>query len=92
MIIEKPWGHEEILEKNEHYVIKRLFVKKGHRLSKQYHNIKTETWIYPDGKIVHIPPKTVHRLEAKDEDVDILEVSTTELDDIVRLEDDYGRN
>ena len=38
----------------------------------------------------HIRPKTVHRMTAL-EDCDIMEVSTTELDDVVRLEDRYGR-
>jgi len=38
----------------------------------------------------HIPPETRHRLTAV-EDADILEVSTPELDDVVRLEDRYGR-
>ena len=35
-------------------------------------------------------PGTVHRIRAL-EDTQILEVSTPHLDDIVRLEDDYGR-
>src|SRR5262249_34864849 len=38
----------------------------------------------------HIPPGTRHRLTAI-EDVDVLEVSSPELDDVVRLEDRYGR-
>lgn len=38
----------------------------------------------------HIPPGTVHRLEAV-VDSDFFEVSTTQLDDVVRLEDRYGR-
>jgi mannose-6-phosphate isomerase-like protein (cupin superfamily) len=38
----------------------------------------------------HIPPGTRHRVRAL-EDTDILEVSTPELDDVVRLEDVYGR-
>ncbi len=42
------------------------------------------------GDKVHITPKTVHRMTAL-EDCDILEVSTPELDDVVRLEDRYGR-
>jgi mannose-6-phosphate isomerase len=42
------------------------------------------------GDRAHIPPKTVHRLSAI-EDCDIFEVSTPELDDVVRLEDRYGR-
>jgi mannose-6-phosphate isomerase-like protein (cupin superfamily) len=38
----------------------------------------------------HLPPGTRHRVTAL-EDTDILEVSTPELDDVVRLEDRYGR-
>ena len=39
---------------------------------------------------VDIAPGTAHRVVAV-EDSEIVEVSTTELDDVVRLEDDYGR-
>lgn len=42
------------------------------------------------GVSVHIPPGAIHRMIALD-DCDILEVSTPELDDVVRLEDRYGR-
>jgi mannose-6-phosphate isomerase len=42
------------------------------------------------GERVHITPKTIHRMTAI-EDCDIFEVSTPELDDVVRLEDRYGR-
>ncbi len=42
------------------------------------------------GDRVHVAPKTVHRMTAV-EDCDIFEVSTPELDDVVRLEDRYGR-
>jgi len=42
------------------------------------------------GECLHIPPGTVHRVTAI-EDADIFEVSTPELDDVVRLEDRYGR-
>jgi quercetin dioxygenase-like cupin family protein len=42
------------------------------------------------GDSFHVTPKTVHRMTAI-EDCDILEVSTPELDDVVRLEDRYGR-
>ena len=38
----------------------------------------------------HCLPKTVHRMVAVT-DVDVIEVSTPELDDVVRLEDAYGR-
>jgi len=42
------------------------------------------------GACFHFVPGTVHRLTAV-EDTTIVEVSTPELDDVVRLEDAYGR-
>jgi quercetin dioxygenase-like cupin family protein len=42
------------------------------------------------GEAVHVTPKTVHRMTAIEES-DIFEVSTPELQDVVRLEDRYGR-
>ncbi|MBI5501161.1 MAG: cupin [Deltaproteobacteria bacterium] len=43
-----------------------------------------------EGDVFHIPPLTVHRFVAV-ESCDLIEVSTPELDDVVRLEDEYGR-
>ncbi len=108
---EKPWGYELLLAHTPKYAGKVIFVKKGHRLSLQYHEKKDETlYIYEgkalldiegsDGrmvsKVVHpgecipVPPLTRHRLKAI-EDTTFFEVSTPEVDDVVRLEDDYGR-
>ena len=42
------------------------------------------------GERFHVTPGTVHRMTAI-EDCDVFEVSTPELDDVVRLEDRYGR-
>jgi quercetin dioxygenase-like cupin family protein len=42
------------------------------------------------GEAVHVTPRTVHRMTAI-EDCDVLEASTPELTDVVRLEDRYGR-
>ncbi len=42
------------------------------------------------GQVFHITPGTVHRMTGL-EDTDLIEVSTPELDDVVRLEDRYGR-
>jgi mannose-6-phosphate isomerase-like protein (cupin superfamily) len=42
------------------------------------------------GDAFHLPPGQVHRMEAL-EDVLLVEVSTPELDDVVRHQDDYGR-
>jgi len=43
------------------------------------------------GYCVRIPPFTKHRIQAI-EDTTLLEVSTPELEDVVRVEDDYGRS
>ena len=43
------------------------------------------------GTSVHVTPLTIHRMTAI-EDCDLLEVSTPELDDVVRLKDRYGRS
>ena len=42
------------------------------------------------GDTYHISPGMAHRFEAV-EDTELVEVSTTDLDDAERLEDDYGR-
>jgi quercetin dioxygenase-like cupin family protein len=42
------------------------------------------------GEAVHVTPKTIHRMTAI-EDSDVFEASTPELQDVVRLEDRYGR-
>ncbi len=42
------------------------------------------------GEHRHVPTGRIHRYEAI-ERTELLEVSTPELDDVVRLEDDYGR-
>ena len=51
---------------------------------------EVRTWEMTHGDRVHVPPGTVHRMTAI-EDCDVIEVSTPELDDVVRLEDRYGR-
>ncbi len=43
------------------------------------------------GDACHIPPGTRHRMEALT-DCEVFEASTTQLDDVVRLEDIYGRS
>lgn len=42
------------------------------------------------GDVFHVTPGTLHRMTGL-EDCDLVEVSTPELDDVVRLEDRYGR-
>ena len=108
--VEKPWGYELIWAETPRYVGKLLHITAGHRLSRQYHQRKDETFLVQTGEMdleigegsgrrtlrmrpqdaFHCPPGTVHRMIAVT-DVDVVEVSTPELDDVVRLEDAYGR-
>ena len=106
MKIEKPWGYEKIWAKTKKYVGKILVIRQGESLSLQYHKKKDETIIVELGKIelqiedqtfildqgdsYHIPPKTKHRIKALAFSR-VFEVSTPQLNDVVRLEDDYGR-
>ncbi len=106
-IVDKPWGYEEWWAQTDKYVGKLLYIKAGHRLSLQYHNIKEEsirvlsgtlTLILDEtvltltsGESVNIKPKMIHRMEANRDDVTLIEVSTPEVEDIVRLSDDYNR-
>lgn len=43
------------------------------------------------GESKRIPAGMIHRMSALNGAVDVIEVSTPELDDVVRLEDNYGR-
>jgi quercetin dioxygenase-like cupin family protein len=105
-IVDKPWGREVWYAHTDRYAGKVLEVDEGHLLSLQKHRVKHETLYLQSGRMrftlgdrtfewtpgeaVEIPPDTVHRMEALEDSV-ILEVSTPELDDVVRLEDRYGR-
>jgi len=49
--IEKPWGWEDILINTELYVVKRIYVAPGQRLSRQFHRVKDETIFVEDGTL-----------------------------------------
>ena len=49
-----------------------------------------ETHLLERGAVFHVSPGTLHRMIAVS-DCNLLEVSTNHLDDVVRLEDRYGR-
>lgn len=43
------------------------------------------------GQSFHVEPGQVHRFGANESSVEIMEVSTPHLEDVIRLEDDYKR-
>ncbi|HEV2150383.1 MAG TPA: cupin domain-containing protein, partial [Longimicrobiaceae bacterium] len=106
-IVEKPWGREIWYAHEDRYAGKILEVTKGHALSLQKHERKQETMYLQSGRVLYhlngedfemvpgdcltVRPGDVHRMTAL-EDAVMLEVSTPELDDVIRLEDRYGRS
>lgn len=114
-VVEKPWGYEKIWAETDHYVGKVLAIYPGHKLSRQYHNVKDETFMVLKGKLTleigsetnivvmnlnegetyHCPAGTIHRMindvNQNQVPVEVMEVSTNHLTDVVRLEDDYQR-
>ena len=90
------------------YAGKLLVINAGERLSLQYHRRKHESLYVLKGKLTlrigaktkiakpgaafTVAPGTRHRFEARHGRVTLIEVSTTQLNDVVRLKDDYGRS
>ena len=88
--IVRPWGGYTIMKKTNTYWVKKLYVKKGARLSLQRHQHRDEVWYvlsgeitacignkqYPakSGEVVHIPKETKHRIVGTKEAV-VLEVA-----------------
>ena len=88
--VEKPWGYELVFAATDRYCGKIIFVRAGEQLSLQFHRKKDETIYVQSGRAFHLAAGTVHRIRAI-EDTVLLEVSTPETEDVVRLEDRYGR-
>jgi quercetin dioxygenase-like cupin family protein len=59
-------------------------------IAKTVNDLLEEVILNP-GDIYNIPAGTVHRCEAVDGDCLYFEASTIELDDVIRLADDYSR-
>jgi len=114
--VSKPWGHEIRFAVTEKYLGKILYIKKGQKLSRQYHIQKDETIFVLKGTLIleiglagttesdfkstllyageryRVKPGTIHRFIAPENNpVTLVEVSTPEINDVVRLEDDYNR-
>jgi len=69
-----------------------IFVLTGTLLLEVGMGEKIEKITLKRGQSFHITPGTIHRFCAEYGDVELSEVSTSELDDVVRLEDDYSRS
>jgi mannose-6-phosphate isomerase len=73
--IDKPWGHELILERNERFVVKRIFVATGQRTSLQSHELKRE-WVRVESGSIEV---------TMGDTLDTLEVHTFTAGDVYRV-------
>ena len=71
--------------------IETIFVLKGKlNILSGKNKDSLESVIYKDGQFITLFPGDIHRMEAI-EDCIYLEASTPEIDDVVRIKDDYNR-
>lgn len=86
---ERPWGWFETIQEGEKYKVKKLFIKKGCRISLQSHEQRDEHWVIVSGfgtvKIedterfigtgghIFVPKKHKHRITAT-KDIELIEV------------------
>ncbi|MDA0754326.1 MAG: phosphomannose isomerase type II C-terminal cupin domain [Candidatus Marinimicrobia bacterium] len=107
----RPWGNYYVISHEKNYKLKKIEVNPGQKLSYQYHNKRSETWViisgtatvtingkvkdYREGETVIIPLKSKHRVENKESrKLVFIEIQTGTYfgeDDIIRIEDKYGR-
>jgi mannose-6-phosphate isomerase len=94
-VVERPWGWFETLGQGEGYLVKRLGVRAGQRLSRQRHRHRCEHWVVVggngvlecDGSLItatagtclFIPLGAIHRATAGDQELLIVEVQRGEL-------------
>ena len=88
-ILHVDQGHSLSLQYHE-VKEETLFVVRGELKLTIEHDGDRRELALREGEAFHIPPRMIHRMEAI-VDTDLAEVSTPELDDVVRLEDRYGR-
>ncbi len=109
MKVKKPWGDFINIWREKGFNIKIINVKPSSRLSLQSHKKRDEVWFILKGTLYCqienkvskmkkcvgylIPKNRKHRLIAKKESGEIIEISFGKFDerDIFRYKDDYGR-
>ena len=77
-IVNKPWGSFEIINEGKKYIVKKIIVKPGGKLSLQSHENRSEHWLIAEGRAdvtinketfilcenqhIFIPQGAIHRL------------------------------
>jgi mannose-6-phosphate isomerase-like protein (cupin superfamily) len=94
-VVERPWGWFEPLGGGAGYLVKRLCIRAGQRISLQRHHHRSEHWVVVSGNgtllcdtqsseatpgtTILIPCGALHRASAGDQDLLIVEVQRGEL-------------
>ncbi len=93
--VKRPWGEFRQFTHNEPSTVKIITVAPNEELSLQFHAKRAEFWrVLRGNPIVTIGENVIQAKEgATSGIVELLEISTGDFDenDIVRLEDRYGR-
>tara|TARA_Y100000590_G_scaffold465827_1_gene639273 strand:+ start:887 stop:1231 length:345 start_codon:yes stop_codon:yes gene_type:complete len=79
LIVQKPWGSYEVIEKGKNYLIKKIIVVPEAKLSLQSHQYRSEHWVIIEGiakvtiddvvkelkqnESIFVPKKSKHRIE-----------------------------
>jgi mannose-1-phosphate guanylyltransferase/mannose-6-phosphate isomerase len=111
-MVYRPWGSYEDVDISERFLVKRITVKPGAKISLQKHMHRAEHWVVVKGTALvtkgdeqfllkedestYIPLGTIHRLENPGrialELVEVQSGSYLAEDDVIRLDDMYGRH
>ena len=107
----RPWGKFESIDRGDRYLVKRITVKAGAKLSVQKHFHRAEHWIVVSGtaivqrnneellvtenESIYLPVGSVHSLTNPGKiPLELIEVQSGAYlneDDIIRINDEYGR-
>ena len=88
--VQRPWGWYETLSTGEGYLVKRLWLAPGQRISLQRHLHRSEHWVVVNGgglltlgdttvtagtgTVFFVPERALHRAEAGPVGLEIVEV------------------
>lgn len=89
-ILEIKKGHRFSLQLHERKIETQFLMRGKVKLTVGNNSQKLKSIIMKPGDKADIFPGTIHRLEALENSL-VFEVSTPELDDVIKLSDDYGR-
>lgn len=81
----RPWGQYLVLEKSPNHWLKKIFVRRGEKLSLQKHNHRSEIWVVLKGKIKAIKDKKQITLGPSD----VIKINKKEEHRIIGLVDSW---